>query len=323
MATAGTMGSVSVPEMKKYGYQDSLATGCVAAGGTLGILIPPSIGFIIYGLITEQSIGKLFMAGILPGIVLASIFSIIIYIRCRRNPALGPPGPKASISEKINSVKDVWPILTLFLVVIGGIYLGIFTPTEGGGIGTLVALILGLLKRSLSRKGFYIACLEGMALTSTIFGIVIGVKILEYFIGVSEISLRLAEIVTSLHVSRWIIFLFVLFIYLILGMVMNIIPMIMITLPIIFPTIMALGFDPIWFGVVMVIMMEMGQITPPVGVNVFVIAGIARDVPMARIFKGIFPFVIGMVVIIIILTLFPDLALILPNSMDVLPSIGE
>jgi tripartite ATP-independent transporter DctM subunit len=323
MATAGTMGSVSVPEMKKYGYQDSLATGCVAAGGTLGILIPPSIGFIIYGLITEQSIGKLFMAGILPGIALASIFSIIIYIRCRMNPALGPPGPKVSFSEKVNSVKEVWPILTLFLVVIGGIYLGFFTPTEGGGIGTIVAIILGILKRSLSRKGFYMACLEGMALTSTIFGIVIGVKILEYFIGVSEISLRLADIVTSMHVSRWLIFVFVLFIYLILGMVMNIIPMIMITLPIIFPTIMALGFDPIWFGVVMVIMMEMGQITPPVGVNVFVIASIAKDVPMARIFKGVFPFVIGMLIIIIILVLFPDLALILPNSMDVLPSIGE
>ncbi len=323
MATAGTMGSVSVPEMRKYGYQDSLATGCVAAGGTLGILIPPSIGFIIYGLITEQSIGKLFMAGILPGIALASIFSIIIYIRCRRNPALGPPGPKTSFSEKINSVKDVWPILTLFLVVIGGIYLGIFTPTEGGGIGTLVALILGLLKRSLSRKGFYSACLEGMALTATIFGIVIGVKILEYFIGVSEISLRLADIVTSMHVSRWIIFIFILFIYLILGMVMNIIPMVMITLPIIYPTVVALGFNPIWFGVVMVIMMEMGQITPPVGVNVFVIAGIAKDVPMARIFKGIFPFVIGMAVMIFILCLFPNIALILPNSMDVLPSIGE
>ena len=322
MATAATMGSVAIPEMKKYRYQDSLATSCVAAGGTLGILIPPSIGFIVYGLIAEQSIGKLFMAGIIPGILLAVTFSVVIYIRCKINPDLGPAGPKIPFSEKLAALKEVWPMLTLFFLVIGGIYLGIFTPTEGGGVGTIGALLIGIIRRSLSLKGIYKACLEGMTVTSMMFGIIIGVMILQYFIVITEIPLTLANFIVSLQVSRYVVFIVVLALYVVLGMLMNIIPMLMITLPIIFPVIVALGFDPIWYGVVMVLMMEMGQITPPVGLNVFVIAGVAKDVPMITIFRGIFPFVLAMVIVIIILTIFPDLALFLPNSMDTLPSIG-
>lgn len=322
LATAGTMGSVAIPEMKKYKYQDALATSCVAAGGTLGILIPPSVGFIIYGLIAEQSIGKLFMAGIVPGLLLAAMFSAIIYIRCKLNPALGPAGSKVSISEKLRAIGAVWPMLILFIIVIGGIYMGVFTPTEGGGVGALGALVIGFLMRSLSLKELYNACLEAMGLTAMIFGILIGVTLLGYFIVITEIPLKLADFIVTLPVSRYVIFALILFLYVILGMVMNIIPMIMLTLPILFPTIMSLGFDPIWYGVIMVMMMEMGQITPPVGINVFVIAGVAKDVPMATIFKGVAPFVLAMVILIIILTIFPDIALFIPNSMDTLPSIG-
>ena len=323
LATAGTMGSVAIPEMKKFRYQDALATSCVAAGGTLGILIPPSVGFVIYGLIAEQSIGKLFMAGIIPGVLLALAFSVIIYLRCKMNRSLGPPGPKIPLSEKVSAMKNIWPMLILFLIVIGGIYSGIFTPTEAGGVGVIAALVIGSLTRGLSRQGLYSACLEAMALTSMIFGILIGVKILGYFIVITEIPLKLADFIVTMQVSRYVIFIFVLLLYVVLGMVMNIIPMIMLTLPILFPTILALGFDPIWYGVIMVMMMEMGQITPPVGINVFVIAGVAKDVPMATIFKGILPFVLAMVIVIVILTIFPDLALILPESMDTLPAIGE
>ena len=323
MATAGTMGSVSYPEMKKYRYKDSLATSCVASGGTLGILIPPSMGFIVYGLIAEVSIGKLFVAGIIPGILLAIFFSVIILIRCMIDPSLGPPGPKVSVTDKLLSLKEVWPILVLFLVVIGGIYMGVFTPTEGGGIGTLVALLIGLAKKSLSFKGLVRACVESMALTSVIFGILIGVTILGYFITISEIPMRLAGIIVALPLSRWAIFAVILLLYVFLGMVMNIIPMILITLPILFPTIKGLGFDPIWFGVVMVIMMEMGQITPPVGVNVFVIASVAKGVSMSSIFKGVAPFILAMILVIILLALFPDLALFLPNSMSTFAPIGQ
>lgn len=323
LATAGTMGSVAIPEMKKYKYQDALATACVAAGGTLGILIPPSVGFIIYGLIAEQSIGKLFMAGIIPGVLLALAFSLIIYIRCKLNPAIGPAAPSVGLSEKLKAVGRVWPMLILFIIVIGGIYLGFFTPTEGGGVGVLGALAIGLINRSLRWRDLYEACLEAMGLTAMIFGIIIGVTILGYFIVITEVPLQLADAIVALPVSRYVIFVLILFLYVILGMVMNIIPMIMITLPILFPTIMSLGFDPIWYGVIMVMMMEMGQITPPVGINVFVISGVARDVPMATVFKGVIPFVIAMVVVIFILTMFPELVMFIPNSMETLPTIGS
>ncbi len=323
MATAATMGAVSLPEMKKYKYNDALATGTLAAGGTLGILIPPSIGFIIYGLIAEASVAKLFMAGIIPGIMLAGLFSLTIYIRCKINPSLGPAGPKVSFNEKIKSLRDIWPIVILFCVVIGGIYSGFMTPTEAGGIGAVGALLAGLFSRDgLSRDGFFAALDKTMRMTAMIFAILIGVSIMGFFVVVTEIPLRLADFIVALEVSRYVILVIILGLYLALGMVMNIIPMIMLTLPILFPTVIALGFDPIWFGVITVIMMEMGQITPPVGINVFVISGVAKDVPMMTIFKGIMPFILAEIMIIIIITLFPGIVMWLPNMMDTLPSIG-
>ncbi len=323
MATAATMGSVSLPEMKKYKYQDALATGSLASGGTLGILIPPSIGFIVYAFISETSVAKLFMAGIVPGVLLALMFGTIIYIRCRLHPELGPAGPGTSFSEKIKALKDVWLIVLLFIIVIGGIYTGIMTPTEAGGVGATGALVCAFLsKDGMSWKKLMEALDEGMQMSAMIFGIIVGVSILGYFVVATEIPLRMSDMIVGLNFNRYVIFTVVLLIYLALGMMMNIVPMIMLTMPIIFPTIQALGFDPIWFGVVTVIMMEMGQITPPVGINVFVISGVAKDVPMSTVFKGVLPFLIAQIVMIVILVLFPDIALFLADTIKTLAKIG-
>ncbi len=322
LSCAATMGSVSLPEMKKYNYSDALATGCVAAGGTLGILIPPSLGFIFYAIITEESVSKLFAAGIIPGIILVLMFSAAVSLLCFINPALGPKGPIVPFREKIIAIKDVWTVMVLFIVVIGGIYAGFFTPTEAGGIGVIGAFIVSLASRGFSFKGFWWALMGTAQITGMVAGIMIGMTILGYFVALTEIPMKLSDFISSLATSRYVIFALILFLYFILGMVMNIIPMIMLTLPIIFPTIIALGFDPIWFGVIMVLMMEMGQISPPVGINVFVISGVAKNVPMSTIFIGILPFMLMELILIIILTIFPQIIMILPDAIKVLPNIG-
>ena len=320
VAAAATMGSVSIPEMKKYDYDDSLATGAVAAGGTLGILIPPSIGFVVYGIITEQAIGKMFMAGIIPGIILTLGFALAVYVQCLINPKLGPKSEKFTFREIAKSIIDIWPVGGLFAAVIGGIYSGILTPTEAGGIGASGALLIALFAPGFNRHKLFAALLEATQTSAMIFTILIGVGLLGYFVTLTDIPLAFATFLKGLDVSRYVIFVLILLLYLILGMVMNIIPMMMLTLPILFPTIVGLGFDPIWFGVIMVIMMEMGQITPPIGINVFVIHGVAKkyNVSMATIYRGIIPFVIVEVLVIILLTVFPEITLWLPNSMDVL-----
>ncbi len=322
MATAATMGSVSLPEMKRYGYDPSLATGSVAAGGTLGILIPPSIGFIAYAIVTEQSIGKLFMAGIIPGILLTIGFVLVVLIRCLLNPSLGPKAPKSSCHEKLRSLRDVWQVAILFGIVIGGIYSGYITPTEAGGVGVIGALLIALLSKNFDWNRFLTAILKATQMTGMIFAILIGVSLLGYFVTLTDLPMQLASFLSGLPVSRYLLFVFILFFYVVLGMLMNIIPMIMLTLPILFPTIKMLGFDPIWFGVIMVIIMEMGQITPPIGINVFVIHGVAGDVPMMEIFRGIIPFIIIEILIIFLLVVFPWLATLLPNSMHVLAPIA-
>lgn len=323
MATAATMGSVALPEMEKAEYDSSLACGSVAAGGTLGILIPPSMGFVVYGVIAEQSIGKLFVAGIIPGIILVFLFCLVIYLQVHRNPILGPPGGKVAFRDRMASLKGTWKPFCLFLLVIGGIYSGMFSPTEAAGVGCAAALIIFLTSKKASKKGFMDALMETLKTTAMIFTILIGVTLLGYFIGLSQIPLLLSEYIASLDVSRYLILIIILLLYVVLGMLMNIIPMIMLTLPILFPTVMSLGFDPIWYGVIMVIMMEMGQITPPVGINVFVIYGVAKKVSMGTIFKGIWPFVLAQIVLIIFLTVFPDIALFLPGTMDMLPELSK
>ncbi len=313
VGTAVTIGTIALPEMKKYRYDDRLATGCVAAGGTLGILIPPSTIFILYGIMTEQSIGKLFVAGILPGILLSILFILVVILITRRNPQLGPPGPKTSFKEKVTSLKDVWPVSILFLIVIGGLYTGIFTPTEAGGIGAFCALLIGIVSGKLKGRNLGSAFFEATHTTAMIFLIILGSMIFNAFMAVSQFPMELSNFLSTMEVNRYLIFGGMVCIYLILGCLMDMFAMLVLTIPVFYPIIKSLGFDPIWFGVIIVIMMEQALITPPVGLNVYVISGLVRDVSMGTVFRGIFPFWIAMLICVLILTIFPEIALFLVN----------
>lgn len=315
MATAATLGTVALPEMKRFKYDDALATGCVAAGGTLGILIPPSTVMIIYGILTEQPIGVLFIAGIIPGLILTGFFMIAIFLMTWRNPALGPPGPRFTFKEKVASLKDTWGILSLFLLIIGGLYAGWFTPTEAAGIGAAGAFAITLIKRRLTRQSMADVLTETTLTTGMIFTILIGAAIFGYFLTVSQMADQLSGWVAGLGLNRYAVMLLVCLVYIILGCLMDGLAIMVLTLPIVFPLVMDLGFDPIWFGVVMTVLLEMGLITPPVGMNVFVISGIARNVPMYTIFRGIWPFFAAMLICLLLLIAFPQIALYLPATM--------
>jgi tripartite ATP-independent transporter DctM subunit len=315
LATSATMGTVAIPEMKRYGYDSRLATGCVAAGGTLGILIPPSLGFVIYGILTEQSIGKLFMAGILPGIMLAILFMMTIFFQCKIKPAMGPPGESVPLKDRIIALGGIWGMLLLFFLVMGGIYLGIFTPTEAAGIGAFGSFLIALLKGKLNYQNIMESLLETGKTTAMLFMIIIGAEILSKFLGATMLPMRLADYVASLPLNKYIILAFIIFTYFVLGCVMDCVAIMILTTPIIFPVITALGFDPIWYGVMMVVVLEVGLITPPVGLNVFVIRGVADGIELGTIFAGILPFLGACVVSIILLVLFPEIALYIPNFM--------
>jgi len=313
LATAATMATVALPEMRNRKYSLKLATGCLAAGGTLGILIPPSVGFIFYAIVTEESVGKLFIAGILPGLLLATLFCLAIYLIVKIDPDAAPIGEKTTLMEKIIGLKNIWAVLFLFIFVLGGILAGIFSPTEAGAVGAMGAFGFTLLRIRITWQNLRVAMQETVNITCKLLTILIGVGIMSNFLAIVRLPNTLAELVANLEVNRYVIFFAVVIIYIILGCLMNVIPMVLLTLPSIYPTINALGFDPIWFGVVTVILMEMGQITPPVGVNVFTISSIASDVPMETIFRGIFPFFICMIICIGILVIFPEIALFLPK----------
>ena len=315
VATAVTMGSIAIPEMKHYKYDPALAAGSVAAGGTLAELIPPSIGFVLYAMLTNESVGKLFIAGILPGILLTSLFMLTIYIITRRNPNLGPPGASTSSKEKLASLKNVWAMLALFIVVIGGLYLGLFTPTEAGGIGAFGAFVLMTARGKLTRENLVGALMDTGKITAMCYIILLGANLFGYFMAVTRIPYELAGFAAGLPLHPLLIVGFILIVYLVLGCVMDAIAMIVLTVPIFYPVILELGFDSIWFGVIMVIVMEMGLITPPVGVNVFAIAGVAKDVPLYTIFRGIIPFLLAMIVCIIVLLFVPQIATFLPSTM--------
>jgi len=315
LATAATMGTVALPEMRRYNYKDTLATGCVAAGGTLGILIPPSVALVLYGIMAEQSIGKLLIAGILPGLLLAGLFMLTTYIHCRINPHLGPAGPKAGLRERLTAIRDVWPVVVLFLLVMGGIYMGFFTPTEAAAIGAFGAFLFAIGKRRLTRQNLFASLLDTGRTTAMIFLIMIGAGIFGYFLAATRIPYELAGVMAALPLPRYAILAIILFMYLILGCFMEGVAITILTVPIIFPVISVLGFDPIWYGIVFTVTMEMGLITPPVGMNVFVLSGVARDVPLYTIFRGIFPFLAAMIVCVIILLIFPQIAVFLPNLM--------
>jgi C4-dicarboxylate transporter, DctM subunit len=315
VATSATIGAAALPEMRRYKYNPSLATASVAAGGTLGILIPPSMGFVLYGLITEQSIGKLLVSGIFPGILLTVLFMMAVYLWTKYDPTAGPPGPRSSWPEKMAALKDVWAVLLLFIIVIGGIYSGIFNATEAAGVGTFCAFLIALGRRKLTKENIMTSFRATLVTTGMIFLLIICAQIFSYFVAVSRLSSALAGFIGGLGLPPLGILIAVLILYILLGCIMEVFSAMLITMPIVFPLIVSLGFNPIWFGVITVIMLEMGLITPPVGMNVFVIAGMAQDVPMYTIFKGVWPFVIAMALCIVILTAFPQIALFLPNHM--------
>lgn len=315
LATGATMGMAAIPEMKKYRYDDRLSTGCVAAGGTLGILIPPSIGFIIYGLLTEVSIGKLFMAGLIPGILLAILFIITVFIQCSINPKMGPRGQKTSFATKIRSLSGTWGMLLLFIIVMGGIYKGIFTPTEAAGVGAFGAFLISVLKGKMSREKLLACLMESGKTTAMIFLIIIGANIFSTFLGLARLPMGLADFVTGLALSRMVILSGIIVIFLLLGCVMDCYAIMILTVPIIFPVIKEMQFDPVWFGVLMVIVLEVGLITPPVGLNVFVLKSAAPDVPLTVLFRGIGPFLIAALFAIFLIIVFPQIALFLPSYM--------
>ncbi len=313
-ATAATFGSVAIPEMKKYKYDDGLATGAVVAGGTLGILIPPSVGFIVYGIITEQSIGRLFAAGIIPGIFLCLCYMGVVVIQCIKKPELGPPSEHFTWTEKFKALLNVLPVLILFIVVIGGIFIGLFTANEGAAVGAFGSFLYLVWRRQASMKNIMKSLMDTIRTTAMIFLIVIGAYVFGFFLAVSKIPMSLADTISGLDVNKYVILILILILYVFMGALMDSLSMILLTVPIFFPVIMALGFDPIWFGVLMVLMQEMGQITPPVGMNIFVVKGIVGDsVKMSTIIRGVLPHVFAIIVVIFIMVIFPQIPLLLPN----------
>jgi C4-dicarboxylate transporter DctM subunit len=307
------MGKIALPEMKKYKYDDTLATGTVAAAGTLGILIPPSTVLIVYGILTEQSIGKLFVAGILPGILLSIFFAFTVIILCWHKPAIGPPGTPSSWGEKFKALTGIIEAFILFLLAIGGLFLGWFSPTQAGAIGAGGALLIGLARRQISWQNFIEACREGLGTACMVIFIITGAVVFGHFMAVSRIPFLLAEWLGELPINPMAVMAIIIFIYFLGGFFMDSMGLIVVTVPIFFPVVEKLGFDPIWFGVIIVLVGEMGVITPPVGVNVFVIKGMAPDIPLERIFKGILPFLAALIVFTILITFFPQIATYLPS----------
>jgi tripartite ATP-independent transporter DctM subunit len=313
LATSLTIGLVAIPEMKRYKYDATLAASCVASGGILGILIPPSSVFIIYGIMTEQSIGELFIAGIGPGIVLAIMFIIMVMIRVKLNPALAPAGPKFSMKEKMMSLLQCAEMFALIALSIGGLIVGWFTPTEAGGIGSLGAIVLSLIRKRLTWEAFKKACVETVLSSAMIYLMLIGALVFNAFLTMSTLPMELATLVSGFNLPPFAVIALIILVYLILGCLIDAMAMILLTIPAFYPVVTSLGYDPIWFGVIIVMVMGMATITPPVGMNVYVIAGIAPDVSMGKLFRGIVPYVVVELLFILLLIVFPQIALWLPK----------
>jgi tripartite ATP-independent transporter DctM subunit len=311
IATAATLCRVAMPEMNRYKYHPMLSTGAMAAGGTIGIMIPPSVILLLYGILTEQSIAKLFIAGILPGLMQAAMYMVVIVVMTRLRPQLGPPGPNFTLREKV-ALKGVTEVAILFILVIGGIYTGAFAPSEAAGIGALGAFICMIYRRKLTWENLRNSLTETSATTGMLFLIILGAMLLNYFLSVTRLPAELATWVGGLQVSKYVIFLAVVFLLVFLGAIMDELAIMLLTIPVLFPMITNLGFDPIWFGVMATKLMEMGMILPPVGMNVFVIQGMT-GVPMGEIYKGTAPFLVADFIQIILLIIFPEIVTCLPN----------
>jgi tripartite ATP-independent transporter DctM subunit len=316
VAEAAAMGSIALPEMKRFNYSPRLATGSIAAGGTLGFLIPPSIGFVVYGMLTQQSVGKLLIAGIFPGLILALAYTAVIIAQVKFNPNLAPASPEpVSWKQRLLALKGLWEILVVFFVVLGGIYLGWFTPTEAGASGAGLLFFITLAKRKLTRDNLFKALEEAIRVSVLVLFLVAGATVFSYFLALSTIPAQVANWVAGLGISRYWVVVFVVILYLILGCFIDAISMMVLTMPILFPMMLELGFEPIWFGVICVLMMEAGLITPPMGLNVYTLAGVAKDVPVEEIFRGALPFLISILVVVILMTVSPEIALFLPGKM--------
>jgi tripartite ATP-independent transporter DctM subunit len=315
VATAATFSTVAYPEMRRYGYPQSFSTGVIAAGGTLGAMLPPSTVLAVYAVITQQDIGKLFMAGVLPGLLAMSMYVLTIGVIVMVRPKMLPAGAPRPWSERLVALKDVWPSLVLFAFVIGGLYGGFFTPTEAGGMGAGGAFLLGILRRKLDRAGIRTALLQATRTAAAVFTVLIGALLFGYFLTITQTPQKLTEFLTGLGIGRYGVLALIMVMYLVLGCLMDAMAMIILTVPIIFPVIVQLGFDPIWFGVIIVMTVELGLIHPPVGMNVFVIKSVVQDVSFTTIFKGVIPFVITDIIRLVILIAFPMIALWLPSRM--------
>ena len=316
VATAATMTTVALPQMRKMGYDPRLATGSVAAGGTLGILIPPSVIFLIYGFLTETSIGKLFLAGVLPGILLTVLFVFTIAIVTWHNPKLAPTvQERASFFDRLKALREVWAVAALFTLVIGGMYGGVFTATEAAGIGAFGTLVLALVRGRLTWATLWRSLASTAETVAIITVILVGAVVLGYFLAVTQLPMKLSQALADSGLSPTSIMLMIIAAYLIMGAFMDELAMILLTVPILFPVTQALGYDPVWFGVIIVIVCQAGMIAPPVGLNVFVISGMVKDVPMQDIYRGILPFLAAMVVLLGLLMAAPEIALYLPRTM--------
>ncbi|HON99590.1 MAG TPA: TRAP transporter large permease [Syntrophales bacterium] len=314
-ATAATMATVALPQMKKLRYHPALATGVVAAGGSLGILIPPSTIFIVYGIMTEQSVGKLFMAGIIPGVILSLLFVAVIIIWTRIRPELCEKAPAAPWGERISSLKGVYETVLIFILVMGGLFAGIFTPTEAAAVGAFGTLAVAVIGRQLSWRGFVLALEETTRISCMIMLIVAGATVFGHFLAVTTIPTEIGSWVSTLPLPGWVIIATIIGVYLLLGCLMDSLAMIMLTIPIFFPVVTALGYDPIWFGVIIVVVTGMGVLTPPVGINVYIVGSVARDVPLPVIFRGATLMLTAQVALTAILLSFPEVALFLPRLM--------
>ena len=315
VATAATFSSVAYPEMRRFGYPQSFATGVIAAGGTLGAMLPPSTVLAVYGIITEQDIGKLFIAGVIPGLLAIVMYMTTIGIIGFARPGFFPDVPKSSWAERGAAIRDVWAPLLLFVFVIGGLYGGLFTPTEAGGMGAGGAFLIGWLRGRLDRAAIRSSLLQATRTAAAVFTVLIGALLFGYFLTITQTPQKLTEFLTGLGIGRYGVLLLIMLMYLILGCLMDAMAMVILTVPIVFPVMIALGFDPIWFGIIVVMVVELGLIHPPVGMNVFVIKSVIPDVTFLTIFKGVIPFIVTDMLRLAILIAFPILATWLPSRM--------
>jgi len=316
-ATAATMSAVALPEMKKYNYSRSLSTATIASAAILGVMIPPSVIFILYGISAQQSIRKLFMAGILPGLLLMFLFMLVAYLQAVRNPALAPAGPQVSWPDKIKAVLSGGvEVIIIFIVVMGGLYIGWFTPTEAGGVGAFATLIVALFRRKLDWNGFVNSLTDSVRISAMIMFLVAAAGIYGRFLAITGLPAGLARWAVELPLPPVAILAVIMVIYLILGCFIDALALILLTVPIFYPVAVQLGFDPIWFGVIIVLALGMGCITPPVGANVYVVAGVDRETPVMEIFRGVWPYLFAIMLCVVILTAFPQIALFLPSLLD-------